>query len=134
MVAAIKHPTVDEAPTPAVESLIWTENLGREHGFEPLRVEGNLPPQLRGTLYRNGPGQFGQFGQRYTHPFEADGAAHAIRIAGGVATGASRIHQSAGLVDEREAGKLKYGLSVSWPRRITNMWRGKQKNTANTNI
>ena len=43
--------------------------------FEPLEVEGQLPKELRGTLYRNGPGQFGQFGKRYSHPFEADGAA-----------------------------------------------------------
>lgn len=120
--------------TADLESLLWTQDLGREHGFEPLRVEGTLPPQLRGTLYRNGPGQFGQFGRRYTHPFEADGAIHAIRIADGVATGASRIHQTAGLVEERAAGAIKYGGAASWPRRVVNMWRGKQKNTANTNI
>lgn len=133
MVAAIQHPAAQES-APDVASLIWTEDLAREHGFEPLRVEGRLPSQLRGTLYRNGPGQFGQFGRRYSHPFEADGAAHAIRIADGAATGASRIHQTAGLAAERAAGKLKYGLSVSWPRRVANMWRGRNKNTANTNI
>ena len=138
MVAANKLTPMMSTPTateePLVQSLMWTQDLGREHGFEPLRVEGVLPKTLKGTLYRNGPGQFGQFGRRYSHPFEADGAAHAIRIAGGAATGASRIHQTAGLVEERAAGKIKYGLAAPWRKRLANMWRGRQKNTANTNI
>src|SRR3954462_5138240 len=87
MVAAPK-PTPSSVPP--VASLMWTENLGREHGFEPARIEGTLPAGLRGTLYRNGPGQFRQLGTRYSHPFEADGAASAIRIADGRATVASR--------------------------------------------
>ena len=64
------------SPDPAVDvgSQLWTADLGREHGFEPLVIEGKLPAGLRGTLYRNGPGQFGIGGTRYTHPFEADGA------------------------------------------------------------
>jgi all-trans-8'-apo-beta-carotenal 15,15'-oxygenase len=133
MVAAIKSPSPASSPA-AVESVVWTDDLAREHGFEPLRVEGRLPANLRGTLYRNGPGQYGQLGTRYSHPFEADGAATAIRIADGAATGASRIHRSAGLVEERAAGKILYGLSAPWHRRIANNLRGKFKNTANTSV
>lgn len=146
MVAANKPTTVDvssassasagSAPLglPDVASLMWTENLAREHGFEAARVEGVLPAALRGTLYRNGPGQFAQFGKRYSHPFEADGAATAIRFADGKATAAARVHASAGLVDERAAGKTLYGLSASWPRRMLEGFRGKRKNTANTSV
>ncbi|MBA3464304.1 MAG: carotenoid oxygenase family protein [Deltaproteobacteria bacterium] len=134
MVAAIKSNVAVSPAGAPVESLVWTENLGREHGFEPLRIEGRLPAQLHGTLYRNGPGQYGQFGTRYSHPFEADGAATAIRIANGAATGASRIHQTAGLIEERAAGKIQYGLSAPWSRRIRNNLKNRQKNTANTNI
>ncbi|MGE5186488.1 MAG: carotenoid oxygenase family protein [Acidobacteriota bacterium] len=131
MVAANKpSPIADNT----IASLLWTADLKREHGFEPLRVEGKLPAELRGTLYRNGPGQFGQFGKRYTHPFEADGATTAIRIADGKAAGASRIHATAGLVAERAAGKQLYGLAVAWPRRFANGLRRRFKNTANTNI
>lgn len=135
MVAAKKPTASSPGPSQApVAELMWTENLGREHGFEPARVEGTLPAQLRGTLYRNGPGQFGQFGTRYSHPFEADGAATAIRFADGKALAASRIHTSAGLRDERAAHKILYGLSAPWPRRIASGLRGKRKNTANTNV
>ena len=64
----------------ALVAHLWSSDLPREHDFEPLTIEGTLPRSLRGTLYRNGPGQFGQFGTRYTHPFEADGAVTAVRI------------------------------------------------------
>jgi len=130
MVAAHKPAPVDDE----LVSLLWTKDLPREHGFEPLSVEGTLPASLAGTLYRNGPAKFGQFGQRYTHPFEGDGGTTAIRIAGGKATGASVVHATTGLAEERRAGKLLYGLSTSWPRRFSNNLRKKAKNTANTNI
>ena len=51
----------------------WTplfSDLPREHGFEPLEVEGRLPADLAGTLYRVGPGLFSSFGRRYGHLFD----------------------------------------------------------------
>jgi len=130
---AIAEPTAAAAPeSPALD--MWTRNLPREHGFEPLRVEGKLPPSLRGTLYRNGPGQFEQFSKRYAHPFEGDGAVTAVRIADGRALGASRVTPTAGLVEERAAGKLLYGTTASWPRKMSNLLRGKHKNLANTSV
>jgi all-trans-8'-apo-beta-carotenal 15,15'-oxygenase len=128
MVAAAALPTFD-----LVNSL-WTRDLARDHGFEPLAVDGKLPAELSGTLYRNGPGQFGQFGTRYTHPFEADGALTAIRFANGKVTGASKLTRSAGLDEERAAGKLLYSLAAPWRRRVANSIRGRLKNTANTNV
>lgn len=124
----------DQDRTADLGARLWRDDLPREHGFEPLTVEGVIPPELRGTLYRNGPGQFGQFGTRYSHPFEADGAMTAVRFDGTTAVGASRIHQTAGLADERAVGKVLYGLSTPWLRRVRNMWRNRQKNTANTNV
>jgi all-trans-8'-apo-beta-carotenal 15,15'-oxygenase len=132
MVAA-KKPQPTATPDDLMTRM-WSKDLPREHDFEPLRVEGTIPAELAGTLYRNGPGQFGQLGKRYSHPFEADGATTAIRIANGKATGASKLHATEGLVEERAAGKLLYGLSASWPRRFSNNLRGKSKNTANTSI
>src|SRR4051812_9401970 len=105
MVAATKLSN----PAPATGDLdqrLWTTNLPREHGFEPLVIEGKLPTDLRGTLYRNGPGLFGQFGQRYSHPFEGDGAVTAVRFDGGKAQGACRVTETEGLKAERAAGKL----------------------------
>lgn len=133
MVAAATHPST---PSPATDltARLWSEDLPREHGFEPLVVEGTLPAELRGTLFRNGPGQFGQFGRKYSHPFEGDGAITAVRFAGGQALGASRITPTKGLLEERAAGEIRYGLSVPWLRRISNGLRGRGKNTANTSV
>jgi all-trans-8'-apo-beta-carotenal 15,15'-oxygenase len=131
MVAALK-------PIPATPSdlaaRLWTEDLPREHGFEPLEIEGTLPAELRGTLYRNGPGQFGQHGRRYTHPFEGDGAVTAVRFEGGKAFGAAKLTDTDALREERAAGRILYGLSAPWHRRVGNMLKGRRKNTANTNV
>lgn len=121
-------------PTSTLTLDLWSKDLTREHGFEPLVVEGRIPDGLRGTLYRNGPGQFGQFGQAYSHPFEGDGAITAVRIADGGATGASRITPTAGLVEERAAGKLLHGFSAPWTTRMRNALRGRHKNQANTSV
>ncbi len=129
MVAAIKHPSASN-----LELELWSKDLGREHGFEPLRVEGALPAGLRGTLYRNGPGRFSLFGKAYAHPFEGDGAITAIRFADGQAKGASQVTLNEGLVEERAAHKMLYGTRAPWHRRIAAMLRGKTKNTANTSV
>ncbi len=123
-----------KAPAHDLHGQVWSKDLEREHGFEPLEIEGTLPADLHGTLYRNGPGQFGQHGQRYSHPFEGDGATTAIRFAGGTATGATKLHATVGLLEERAAGKLLYGLSAPWWRRVRNSIRGLSKNTANTSV
>ena len=41
---------------------------------------------------------------------------------------------TAGLVEERAAGRILYGLAAPWPRRVANVLRNRQKNTANTNV
>ena len=45
-------------------------NLEQTHNFKPLRIEGKIPHQLRGTLYRTGPGLVEKFGNKI-HPFVA---------------------------------------------------------------
>jgi carotenoid cleavage dioxygenase-like enzyme len=83
-------------------------DLPREHGFEPLRVEGYLPAELRGTLYRCGPALRSCQGHPYRHLFDGDGAVTALRFDGGSVHGAVRIVETPGLVAERAAGKALY--------------------------
>ncbi|KIG18464.1 Lignostilbene-alpha,beta-dioxygenase [Enhygromyxa salina] len=109
------------------------ENLSRPHGFEPLRVEGQLPEGVAGTLYRSGPGQIERFGHRMSHPFEADGVIMAARLDGnGGALGAARVIESAGYLEEQAAGRYLYGTGAPWGRRVLNTLRGRVKNTGNT--
>jgi FADH2 O2-dependent halogenase len=54
--AAVRWSMMNIQATPAWRGVF--RDLPREHGFEPLRVEGTLPAQLRGVLYRCGPARF----------------------------------------------------------------------------
>jgi all-trans-8'-apo-beta-carotenal 15,15'-oxygenase len=110
------------------------QDLPREHGFEPLDVDGTIPADLRGTIYRNGASLFSAGGRRYDHWFDGDGGLSAVRLDGGRATGAARIIQSAGLREERAAGKLLYGGFGTVQPGLLRRLRGKVKNTANTSV
>jgi all-trans-8'-apo-beta-carotenal 15,15'-oxygenase len=130
----------DATPTPAT-GLGWMgalRDLPREHGFEPLRVEGTLPGELCGTLYRAGPALYSSFGKPYGHWFDGDGAVSAARFANGRALGAARLVQSEGLVKERRAGRQLYGgygTTVPGLKRFVPLsLKSKLKNPANTSI
>ncbi len=106
-------------------------NLTREHGFEPLAIEGKVPHDLRGTFYLNGPALFSLFGRPYQHWFDGDGAMTAITFGDSVA-GAVRLVESAELKEERAAGRPLYTsgstLAPQWWRRLGLRF----KNVANT--
>ncbi|MCA9650637.1 MAG: carotenoid oxygenase family protein [Myxococcales bacterium] len=110
-------------------------SVRRFHGWEPLRVEGEIPAGLVGTLVRTGPGLLERFGRRLAHAFEADGALQAVRLAGdGTASGAVRLVESPGYREEQAAGRPLYGSATSRWRRISNGLAGRTKTTGNTNV
>jgi all-trans-8'-apo-beta-carotenal 15,15'-oxygenase len=109
------------------------QNLRRPHGFEPLEVEGTVPEDLRGCLYRVGPGLFERFGVTVAHPFEADAAMHAVRF-GERTEGAVRVLESAGYLEEQAAGRRLYGTGAGWLRNFSGNFRRRSKNTANTSV
>jgi all-trans-8'-apo-beta-carotenal 15,15'-oxygenase len=109
-------------------------SLAREHGFEDLAVEGTLPADLDGTLYRNGPAIFEAQGVPYRHWFDGDGAISAVRISGGKARGGVRVTVSKELAVERAAGRplytSGYTLAPAWWRRLG----ARAKNTSSINV
>jgi all-trans-8'-apo-beta-carotenal 15,15'-oxygenase len=114
-------------------SSYWSD-MTREHGFETLKVEGRLPAELDGTLYRTGPALTQRFGKPYGHVFEGDGAVSAFRIGGGRVEGAHRLLRSAGYVEEERAGRALYQTAIPWHRQVANNLRGRFKNTGNTAV
>jgi all-trans-8'-apo-beta-carotenal 15,15'-oxygenase len=131
--AAPRPPRATRAQPPWLAAF---RDLPREHGFEPLEVEGVLPPGLVGTLYRNGPGLLSSFGERYRHWFDADGAVTAVRLTSdGRALGAARVVQTRGLIAERRAGRRLYGsYDTPMARPIRELFLGESKNPANTSV
>lgn len=53
-----------------------------EHAYELTAIEGEIPRELRGTLYRNGPSQrvLPEEGYAALHLFDGDALVHALRI------------------------------------------------------
>lgn len=115
-------------------------NVPREHGFEPLEVEGEVPAGLRGTYVRNGPGLLSRFGHRYEAWFDGDGMLSAARFGEDGVTGAARVLQTPGLLEERRRGRPYFGgygtkAPGIWnPLRVLRLLRGTAKNPANTNV
>src|SRR5215210_6342661 len=108
------------------ENLPWRgvfRDLPREHGFEPLRVEGTLPEGLRGVLYRCGPARFSIGGEPYLHWFDADGAVTAVRFDGKRVDAAVRTVATRWLRREQAANRQLYRsyaqLGRGWRRWLT---------------
>ena len=96
---------------------------------EDLEVSGRIPPELAGTYYRNGPNPAFEPPGRY-HWFDGDGMIHAIALGDGRAHYRNRYVSSAGLKEERGAGRgLFSGLLDIDPSEAPRF-----KNTGNTNI
>lgn len=130
-------PTPDGTPAQArpLDRSPLFSSVGRFHPWEPARVEGTIPRDLRGTLIRTGPGLLERFGQRVAHSFEADGVLMGVRFEeDGKASRAVRVVQSPGYLEEEAAGRALYGSSASLWRRLTNMARGRSKSTGNTSV
>ena len=102
----------------------------RLEGHAPdLEVRGELPRELNGTFYRNGPNPAYEPTGRY-HWFDGDGMIHAITLSDGRASYRNRWVASAGLDEERRAGRATFdGLLDMKPTEMPRF-----KNTANTNI
>jgi all-trans-8'-apo-beta-carotenal 15,15'-oxygenase len=72
---------------------------------QPLTIEGELPPFVRGTYYLNGPGRFRRGGFRYRHWLDGDGRVTALELGDGGARLSSRFVQSTKFVAEEAAGR-----------------------------
>lgn len=107
--------------------------LSHEHGFVDLQVEGRIPADLDGTLFRNGPGTRDAQGVPNGHLFDGDGAVSAVRLCNGKAQGAVRIIESAELLEERRRGRQLF-KGFGTPGRGWHRFGGRVKNVANTNV
>jgi carotenoid cleavage dioxygenase len=97
-----------------------------------LPIAGELPRELHGTLYRNGPNpQFAPRGRH--HWFDGDGMIHAFRLRDGRASYRNRWVRTARFAHERAAGEALFagiGDMTSGDPRVA----GLSGNAANTNI
>ncbi len=124
--------------TPSTGYLRGFYSLERERG-EPaeLTAEGQVPPELRGTLYRIGPARHDIYGDRLAHWFDGDGMVHAIELGDGPPRYRNRFVQHTAHVEEDAARRRLYGsYGTPAPGGALNRFRRRKirRNPANTNV
>ena len=96
----------------------------RESDFARLEVRGEIPRELHGTLYRNGPNpQFPPRGGERYHWFDGDGMLHAISFEAGAARFRNRWVRTRRFELERKAGRALFGGLRSMSRTDPEAWR-----------
>lgn len=85
------------------------EPLLNEYVVANLHVEGEIPRELNGALYRTGSNQhFRPIDVDHFHWFDGDGMVHAFRLKDGRASYCNRLVETDGLKVERAAGRALY--------------------------
>ena len=112
------------------------ESQPDEYDYWIDEIEGIIPHELQGTLFRNGPGLFEINGQKIGHLFDGDGLVCAITFNQGRAHFKNRYVRTEGYLKEQAAGKILYRgfgtqKSGGW---LANIFDTKFKNLANTNV
>ncbi|NEQ30746.1 MAG: Apocarotenoid-15,15'-oxygenase [Leptolyngbya sp. SIO4C5] len=100
-------------------------------------IEGQIPPELEGTYFRNGPGLLDIHGYDIRHPFDGDGMINAIAISKGRAHYCNRFVRTQGYVEEQKAEKPLYRGVFGTQKPggwLANAFDLRLKNIANTNV
>lgn len=82
------------------------ESLNQEFDYWIDDIEGEIPPELQGTLFRNGPGLLDINGQKLHHPFDGDGMISRITFTNSRAHFRNRFVTTAGYLAEKKRVKF----------------------------
>ncbi|MDO3379840.1 carotenoid oxygenase family protein [Geoalkalibacter halelectricus] len=100
------------------------------------RIEGKLPQDLRGTLYRNGPGLYERDGLRKRCLLDGDGMVQGFFFDGHSVRFRNRFVRTAKYIEESAAGKYRYSTwSTQAPGGLfTNLGGGNFSNQAGISV
>ncbi len=98
-----------------------------------LIVEGDIPEDLAGVFYRNGPEPLYPTREGEHHWFDGDGMVYVFHIEGGRVSMRNRWVRTEKFEMERAAGKRLFGLFGN-PMTADPVTQGKRYNTGNTNV
>lgn len=113
------------------------QSLKEEFDYPITDIEGEIPAELTGTLFRNIPAMLDVNGQEVHHPFDADGMICKVSFENGQAHFRNRYVRTPGYCEEQEKGKITYrGVfgtekTGGW---AANAFDFRLKNVANTNV
>ena len=113
-------------------------NVDSELTAVPLKAaRGSIPAELKGTLYRNGPGRLERGGQSVHHPFDGDGMIAALRFEAGELSFTNRYVRTEGWQAEEAAGRMLYRGVFGTQKPggpLANLFDLRLKNVANTHV
>ncbi|MEO1146073.1 MAG: carotenoid oxygenase family protein [Cyanobacteria bacterium J06638_22] len=112
-------------------------SLTEEYDYPIEEIEGEIPAELCGTLFRNGPARFERGDQRCQHPFDGDGMICSFTFKDGNAHFRNRYVRTAGFVEEEAADKFLYRGAFGSQKPggwLANAFDFRLKNIANTNV
>ncbi len=118
----------------------WREgyqSLKEEYDYWIDDIEGEIPPELNGTLFKNGPGLLDINGQNIHHPFDGDGMISRITFTKGRAHFRNRFVRTKAYIEEQKAGKILYRGVFGTQKPggwLANAFDFNLKNIANTNV
>jgi all-trans-8'-apo-beta-carotenal 15,15'-oxygenase len=108
-----------------------------EYEYQITDIEGKIPEELSGTLFRNGPGLLDIAGSAIHHPFDGDGMISAFSFQNGQAYYRNRFVKTTAYLEEKAAGKILYRGVFGTQRPggwLNNIFDFKLKNIANTGV
>ncbi len=133
--------TTQTKPTPVTYSLDdWCSGYRsqpEEFSYPITDIEGAIPTDLLGTVFRNGPGLLEVYGHPVKHPFDGDGMICSLSFNQGQAYFRNRYVQTAGYRAEQQAKKPLYrGVFGSQKPGglLANAFDLRLKNIANTHV
>jgi all-trans-8'-apo-beta-carotenal 15,15'-oxygenase len=133
--------TVAPSVVPGYDRADWASafrNVGVElDGTDVTAARGTIPPELSGTLYRNGPGRLERGGQWVHHPFDGDGMITAFAFADGKAVLRNRFVRTEGWLAEEQADRFLYRGVFGTQKpggAAANAFDLRLKNIANTHV
>ena len=139
-VSSTASPTASSAPR-GYDRADWASafgNVDSELTDVPLKAaSGSIPAELKGTLYRNGPGRLERGGQSVHHPFDGDGMIAALRFEAGELSFTNRYVRTEGWQAEEQAGRMLYRGVFGTQKPggpLANLFDLRLKNVANTHV
>lgn len=109
----------------------------QEFDYQITEIDGEIPADLSGTLFRNGPGLLDINGESVRHPFDGDGMICRITIQNGQAHFRNRFIETAAYLAERAAGQFLYRGVFGTQKPggwLSNAFDLNLKNIANTQV
>lgn len=128
------------SPSPSFSVEDWVSGYRsqpEEYSYWVTDITGEIPVELEGTLFRNGPGLMDVFGHPVKHPFDGDGMVSSIAFRAGKAYYRNRYVRTEGYVAEQAAEKPLYRGVFGTQKPggpLANAFDLKLKNIANTHI